>query len=128
QRYLVDERSGVGYVRIESFSKRTPAELDLALAAVQRVHARALVLDLRDNGGGLVRSAVAAADRFLDSGTILTQRVRGKPDQVARARGGNETHLPLAVLVNAHTASAAEILAASLQDNRRAIVVGSRSF
>jgi carboxyl-terminal processing protease len=128
ERYLVDEQSRIAYVRIENFSKRTPDQLDQALAAVRRVGARALVLDLRDDGGGALGSAIAAADRFLESGTILTMKKRGRPDQVMRAHAGVECQLPLAVLINANTASAAEILAASLQDNGRARVLGCRSF
>src|SRR6185295_6743454 len=104
ERYLVDPRTRVAYLRIESFSQRTPIDLQRALAVLRRVGARALVLDLRDNGGGALKSAIQVADQFLDSGTIVTTRTRGEPDRVQRAQRGRLTRLPMAVLVNANTA------------------------
>ena len=126
--WLIDPRSRVAFVRIENFSRRTPQEFDRALEAIRRVGARALVLDLRDDPGGLLESAVEVADRLLDSGAIVIIHERGKRDEVERADRAVSSRLPMAVLVNGFTASAAEVLGACLQDRRRAIVVGSRSY
>jgi carboxyl-terminal processing protease len=127
-RWLLDPGTRIAYVRIENFTARTPQEFDDALAALRRVDARALVLDLRDDPGGLLRSAVAVADRLLAEGPIVTVQTRGEHDEVAAAHASVATTVPLAILVNGSTASAAEVLAASLQDHHRGLVVGSRSF
>lgn len=119
---------GVAYVRIMSFTETVPAELDSALAAVGRSGARALIIDLRDNGGGLTTAATQAADRFLDSGVVVTFHGRQLPDEIRRAEAGVRSRLPLAILVNGGTASAAELFTAALQDHHRAVVVGSRSY
>ena len=91
----------------------------------------ALVLDLRNNPGGYLEAAVQACDLFLESGTIVT--VRGRDSSLIRERReatgpGTYSGFPMAVLINRFSASASEIVAASLQDNGRAIVVGERSF
>ena len=125
--YMADAKQRIGYVRIEHFAASTPVELDSAIAAVNRAGAVALVLDLRVNRGGLVRAALNVADRFLDSGTVFSFRYRDST-QVIPAEPGMITRLPVALLINGYTQSVAELVAASLQDNRRAVLIGSRSW
>jgi len=88
----------------------------------------ALVLDLRDNGGGATQAAIDVADRFLDSGVITRFVRRDTSEEAIVAHPGVATTLPLAVLINETSASASELVAAALQDNHRAIVIGARSF
>ncbi len=119
--------TAVGYVRITSFTEPTAAEFARALAAARGEGCRALIVDLRTNGGGLAASAIALADQLLDGGEVV--RFVGRDDEKRHvATPGGELELPLALLVGPQTASAAEVLAAALQDHRRAVVVGARSF
>ncbi|MBM4378677.1 MAG: S41 family peptidase [Deltaproteobacteria bacterium] len=125
----------IGHVRIRNFHERTDAQLQRTL---ERLRAEAggaglagLVLDLRNNPGGLLDQAVAVADRFLAGGlTVVTTRGRGsKPQAVYRSRERDtEPPYPLVVLVNAGSASASEIVAGALQDHRRAVVMGAQTF
>jgi len=91
--------------------------------------ARALILDLRENGGGLLQEAVNVASIFIPDGTIVSTHGRAQPRQVYLARGGAiPTRIPMVVLVNRDTASAAEIVTAALQDRGRAKVVGTHTY
>jgi hypothetical protein len=127
-RWILGDSVAVGYVRIDHFSLRTPAELDTVLADITRHGVRALVLDLRGDLGGAVAGACAVADRFLASGIVVRFESHHRAPKPYRVHSGHATALPLAVLIDEHTASAAEMVAACLQDHHRALVVGSRSF
>ncbi|MFF4606624.1 S41 family peptidase [Streptomyces sp. NPDC001339] len=112
-------------VRVASFAKGTG---DAVRRAVRRaLRAEGLVLDLRGNTGGLVAESVATASVFLDGGLVATYDVRGDQRALYAERGGN-TRLPLVVLVDGGTMSAAELLAGALQDRGRAVLVGSPTF
>jgi carboxyl-terminal processing protease len=132
--WLVEGEEPVALLRIDGFGEHTLAEFDAACAAIAagpRPHG--LILDLRGNPGGLLPVAVEICDRFLDAGVIVSTRGRGIGGQgtidVRRASEGNVfPGVPIAVLIDGLTASAAEIVAACLQDNRRATVIGTRSF
>jgi len=127
---LVDPAAGIGYVRISAFQARTAEDLRAALTRLAAGGMKALILDLRNNAGGLMDQAVAVADLFLDDGVILRQRGRSREyTEVyhATAKGTWNAELPLAVLVNEGSASASEILAGALQDHRRAVLVGTRT-
>lgn len=134
--WLLEDEPGIALVRIVSFGEHTAADLDAALATIDREAAdrlRGLVLDLRGNPGGLLGAAVDTCDRFLDEGVIVSTAGRrsGAAEAGVTRRAGPGAALagvPLAVLVDGLTASAAEIVAACLQDNRRATVVGSRTY
>ena len=132
--WFIEGEPGIGFVRITSFGVRPGAELDAAMAAIASAPAvRGLVLDLRGNPGGLLTAAVDVCDRFLDDGVIVAIRRRGVGDasvlEPRRAASGSAlAGVPIAVLVDGLTASAAEIVAACLQDHRRAVVVGRRTF
>ncbi len=124
----------VGYVRISTFDENTPSELRASIGRLRRESGGNLagfVLDLRNDAGGLLDSAIEVAAEFLDGGTIVTTRGRD-PDEnrayVAAPRGDLLRGTRIAVLINGATASAAEIVAGALQDNRRGTVMGTRSF
>ena len=120
----------IGYVRITSFAEKTVDELEHALKWLKEHDMRGLVLDLRDDPGGLLGSAVEICDMFIDSGTIVTTRRRdGQVNEAYDASGkGTFTDFPMAVVINGNSASAAEIMAACLQDHHRAAIVGQRSY
>lgn len=125
-------KGGVGYLRIKSFQSGTHSEL---LDHVKRLRAEAhgdlagVVLDMRNNPGGLVNEATAVADEFLSSGVIFTTRRRGQIVDDLRADGmGALRRGPVVVLVNEYSASAAELVAGALQDNKRASIVGAPTF
>ncbi|HVU03754.1 MAG TPA: S41 family peptidase [Polyangiaceae bacterium] len=123
---------GVGYVRIKQFQSGTHAEL---LAAVEKLRAEAkasvgaVIVDLRNDPGGLVDEASDVADEFLAGGVIYSTRHRGQTvDEVHAGRGGAFVDARVVVLVNEYSASAAELVAGALQDQKRATVVGARTF
>lgn len=121
-----------GYLRIATFNENTGRELETTIARLRRENPalKGFVLDLRNNGGGLLTAAIAVSDAFLDRGEIVSQRGR-KPDQIERysARPGDLTGgLPLVVLINYGSASASEIVAGALKDHERATLVGLTSF
>jgi len=124
---------GLGYIRIAAFQADTASDFERQLAQLQGASGkdlRGLVLDLRSNPGGLLTSAVQIADDLLDGGKIVSTRGRiPVSDTVFSATPGDRLHgAPLVVLVDAGSASAAEVLAGALADNHRARIVGSRTF
>jgi carboxyl-terminal processing protease len=120
----------IGYVRITSFGQRTADEVDKAMRGLLVGGMQGLILDLRDNHGGLLIPAVDVCDLFIASGEIVTTRGRdNKVRQHYQARGQRTLPgFPVAVLVNGYSASASELLAACLQDHHRAVIVGERSY
>ncbi len=119
----------VGYLRIIDFSSKTNAQVDQALASLHQSAIVALVLDLRGSPGGLLKQAVAIADRFLDKGVIVKVKDRETGEEVSQARDdGDEPSYPIVLLTDERTASAAEIVAGALKENGRATVVGHKSF
>jgi carboxyl-terminal processing protease len=126
-------KDGIGYLNINTFSGNVGDQTKAALVAIDKAtggHPLGYVVDLRSNPGGLLDQAVDVADDFLDSGEIVSQRGRTK-DDIERyyARPGDMAHgLPVIVLTDAGTASASEIVAGALQDHRRALVMGEKSF
>jgi carboxyl-terminal processing protease len=124
-------RDGVGYVDLVVFSQGSATELRQAVDSLRRAGARSLVIDLRGNPGGLLEEGVAVSDLFLDQGLKIVE-MRG------RARDANQTFvdqaaqrfaaIPIAVLVDSGSASAAEIVAGALQDHDRAVVVGTTTY
>ncbi|MDZ4762228.1 MAG: S41 family peptidase [Alphaproteobacteria bacterium] len=123
----------VGYVRISTFNERTAEGLDQALAAVRKDvkgNMKGLVLDLRDNPGGLLDQSIEVSSRFLNGGEVVSTRGR-RPEDIERynaRRGDRFPNIPVVVLVNNGSASAAEIVAGALQDRGRAKVVGVTTF
>ncbi|CCQ09958.1 Carboxyl-terminal protease [Pseudoalteromonas luteoviolacea B = ATCC 29581] len=124
---------GIGYIAITSFNNHTYHDVARHLSALKSNYGkrlRGLILDLRDNPGGTLNSAVAISDLFLDAGTIVTTKGRFfDANHIYQAQRGDLLKgAPIAVMINENSASAAEILAGALQDNRRALVMGARSF
>jgi carboxyl-terminal processing protease len=117
-----------GDLRLAAFRAGAAGVLRGQIRALERRGANGLVLDLRQNPGGLLDQAVAVASLFLDRGVIVSIAGAHNPREVYRARGGVATRLPLVVLVDRFSASSAEIVAAALQDNQRATLVGERTF
>src|SRR5216683_1247269 len=128
------EGKNIGYIRITSFNEQTDVGLANALKSLKQQADNKLigvVLDLRNNPGGLLDQAVAVSDAFLDKGEIVSTRGRRSDDaQRYNARHGAKpaSGLPIAVLINGGSASASEIVAGALQDHHRAILIGTRSF
>ncbi len=122
----------IAYVRVKQFQDGTHVELLRAagkLRAEPGAEIRGVVLDLRNNPGGLVDEAEGVADELLASGVIYTTRHRGRVMEESRAHdGGAFASLPIVALVNEYTASSAELVAGALQDNRRATIVGAPTF
>jgi hypothetical protein len=127
---IYDLKNGVGYIKMLSFQDSTLAELDAALDSFKEPEVKGLVLDLRGNPGGLLEVAVEAAKRFLAAGVIVgVENQDAKLSAIYQARPmGVICALPLVVLVDGDTASAAEVLAGALKDNDRARVVGQTTF
>jgi carboxyl-terminal processing protease len=127
------EGNNIGYVRITSFNEQTDVGLNNAMKNLKATANNKLigvVLDLRNNPGGLLDQAVAVSDAFLDKGEIVSTRGRRSDDaQRYNARPGDiAAGLPVAVLINGGSASASEIVAGALQDHHRAVLIGTRSF
>ncbi len=124
-----DRGCKVGVVRLSQFSSGAHAEVYAALRKLKKRGAQVFVLDLRDNGGGLVSEAQLIASAFLTDGPIVTTRGRAVKEQTLRATGDPIVpKAPMAVLVDGGTASASEIVTGALQDRGRAKVVGSETF
>lgn len=125
---------GFGYVRIAQFQEKTDDDLVKALATLRKENGgslRGLVIDLRNDPGGLLDQAVRVADHFLDDGQLIVYTEGREKDSKMRftARsGGKEAHYPIVLLINGGSASASEIVAGALQDHKRAVVMGTQSF
>jgi carboxyl-terminal processing protease len=118
----------IGYLNVMSFTSRTPDELAEAIAALEDQGMQGLVLDLRNNAGGLLRESIEISEAFLDGGVIVIEesRVSGR-EVIEDTAGGIATEVPMMVLVNNRTASAAEVVAGALQQNDRAQLVGQQT-
>ncbi|HEX9606910.1 MAG TPA: S41 family peptidase, partial [Gemmatimonadaceae bacterium] len=120
-----------GYLQLDSFSGRAPDDVDDALKKLRGMHAKRVILDLRANPGGSVTFAVQIASEFLPKNTVVFRtrgRKRGVDTTYVTKHDGDFRDLPLVVLIDERSASAAEALAGSLQDHDRALIVGRRSF
>ena len=119
----------LGYLQFTQFTQGSAGQLRAQVRRMLHDHATGLILDLRDNGGGLLAQAVAAASIFIEDGTIVTTRGRNQPTHVYLAKGNAiAPRIPVVVLVDHGTASSAEIVTAALQDRGRATVVGTHTY
>ena len=123
-----DEVKDIAYLRIRSFTRTTPQELEKALKDVTSAGAKGIILDVRSNPGGLLQETIQVADMFLDGGQIFYQQDRSGRETGATARSGTVTNAPVVILQDEFSASGAELLAGALQENGRAKVIGTRSF
>lgn len=125
---MLPSEAPLGYIQITSFTARTPEEFEQAVRELRDQGMVGLVLDLRDNYGGLLRESIDLAGEFLDGGIIIIEKSRQRGEQPEEdSVGGAVTDLPVVVITNERTASAAEVVAGALQQNDRAIVVGQRT-
>jgi carboxyl-terminal processing protease len=118
----------IGYVALTVFGRDTGSELTTALDRLQGQGARALILDLRDNGGGYLEAAVAVSSKFIPSGPIVSVESRASNITTLDADNTAISPLPLAVLVNGYTASASEITSGAIQDSSVGVIIGTKTF
>ena len=118
----------VGYIRLKQFTATAARDMRLAINDLEAKFPDGYVLDLRSNPGGLLASSVSIAREWLNEGTIVSTKTRDGIQDIKRATGRAITDKPLVVLVNEGSASASEIVAAALQDNHRALLVGQKTF
>lgn len=127
--YMLDHDKRIGYIRITAFSRDTAEVLKQALTELQKEDPKGLILDLRFNPGGLLTSAIEVADLFLPDGRIVSTQGRNTPERTWDAvKPGTFEGFPMVVLVNKYSASASEIVSASLQDHHRAVIIGERTW
>jgi carboxyl-terminal processing protease len=127
--YFVDEKDKIAYIRISSFMQETSADLKKTLEKLKADGTRGIIIDLRDNPGGLLSSAIEVCDLFLKEGVIVSTKGRNTQDKVYSASGDALLpEIPLVILVNGWSASASEIVSGCLQDHKRAVVIGERTF
>lgn len=120
---------GIGYIRLRQFGDDTDTAIRAATADLAKQGVTKIVLDLRDNPGGYLNSAVTVSSEFLDSGTVVEERSRHSESKTLVANpGGALTKVKLIILVNGGSASAAEIAAGALKDNGRATLVGEKTY
>jgi carboxyl-terminal processing protease len=126
-RVLADDER-IGYIQILRFTSRTPDEVAMALQELSTNDIGAIVLDLRNNSGGLLQEAIEVASIFLDGGVILYEKTRNGERAFEAEDEGRASEIPMAVLVNQGTASAAELVAGAVQDHDRGILIGQTTF
>jgi carboxyl-terminal processing protease len=127
--FMLNKDKKIGYIRITNFIQDTTDHVKDALEELQKEGMKGLILDLRDDPGGLLSAAVEISDLFVEEGKIVSTRGRNTTEKTFEAhKDGTFTGFPMAVLVNHNSASASEILSACLQDHDRAVVIGERSF
>ena len=126
---ILDRQTGLGYFQLTTFQKTTAQELDKALWHLHRNGMKSLVMDLRGNPGGLLTTSVEVADRFIAGGKIVSTKGRS-PDQnwTYSAHKSGTWQMPLIVLIDEDSASAAEIFAGAIRDHRRGYIVGNKSY
>jgi len=130
--FFVDPQNKIAYVRLVSFSKNAADEMRKTVAQLQKEGMRGLVIDLRNNPGGLLKGAVEISNLFLAEGRIVSTKGRNQKEEVYDVDPAHALlpgkDVPVAILVNRYSASASEILSAALQDHDRAVIVGERTY
>jgi carboxyl-terminal processing protease len=129
QARLADPELGVAYIKLACFQKTTARDLEAVLWDLYRQGMRSLIVDVRGNPGGLLSTAVEVADKFIDQGVIVSTRGRSpQEDFIYTAHQAGTWRMPLVVLVDQESASAAEIFAGAIRDHRRGTLVGQRTY
>jgi len=127
--FMLDEEKKIGYLRLTAFARDTTRELNEALGELKKAGMKGLVLDLRFNPGGLLSAATDISDLFIEEGKIVSTKGRNTPEKTWSAKKeGTFSGFPMVVLVNRFSASASEIVSACLQDHKRAVVIGERTW
>jgi carboxyl-terminal processing protease len=122
---------GIGYIKLVEFQEETGKELEKALDKLDKEGVESLILDLRDNPGGLLNSAVGVMDKFLDSDKVIVTTKGRRENQILEFKAHRKASYrdyPLVVIVNGGSASASEIIAGAVQDNNRGLIVGTKTF
>jgi len=120
---------GIGYIKIRTFGENTAEELEEALEELDKQNVRAYIIDLRNNGGGLVETSIDICSKFLpEESPVVTVKEKENFPVKYKSRGAGNSDLPLVVLVNEFSASASEITAGAMQDNKRGILIGTKTF
>ncbi|MEM5774269.1 MAG: S41 family peptidase, partial [Anaerolineaceae bacterium] len=126
---ITSQNEKVGIIQINIIAETTPEEVKTAVEDLLQRGAQYFILDLRNNNGGLLNAGIDTAGLFLKAGVVIEQQYSGKPVvQLSNGKDGPYTVLPLAVLINQYSASAAEIIAGALQGQQRAVVLGTHSY
>lgn len=125
---LASEAPAIGYVQILRFTSRTPDETTIALRNLVEANVRSLILDLRNNNGGLLQESINVAGQFVNGGTIVYEKTAAGERELTAADGSLIQGLPLVVLINNGTASAAELVAGAIQDRGRGILIGQTTY
>jgi carboxyl-terminal processing protease len=126
---LLPDQPTLGYIRLSRFSGESAGEVERAILSLQEQGAERLILDLRQNGGGLLDAAVEVGDHFLDEGVVLYQISRTEDEKIFMSTDETTAaDMPLVVLIDGGTASASEIVAGALQDRERAVLIGTTTF
>ncbi len=127
--FMLDRDKHIGYIRITAFGRDTAAEVKEAVEALQKEGLKGLIIDLRFNPGGLLSAAIEVSDLFISEGKIVSTKGRNTPERTWEAvKDGTFEGFPMVVLVNHYSASASEIFSAALQDHKRAVVIGERTW
>jgi carboxyl-terminal processing protease len=127
--FWLDQERGIACIRLTGFGRHTSSDLKKALETLGRDNIKGLIVDLRNNPGGLLSAAIEIADLFVETGRIVSTAGRSTPEQAWDAKkDGTYSGFPMAVLVNRYSASASEIVSACLQDHDRAVIVGERTW
>lgn len=127
--FMLDPKRRIGYIRLTAFSSDTAAQLQQVLTRLEAAKLRGLILDLRFNPGGLLSAGIEVSDLFVAEGRIVSTKGRNSPERTWDARKeGTFSGFPMVVLVNRFSASSSEIVAACLQDHKRAVVIGERTW
>jgi len=127
--FMLDHQNKIGYIRISAFSQHTDGAVRRAVAELLDQDMKGLILDLRSNPGGLLTSAVKICDMFIESGKIVSTEGRNSPKNLWSAeKEGTFPDFPMAILIDHYSASASEIVSACLQDHKRAVIIGERSW
>ncbi len=126
---MLDRSQGTAYFKLTCFEKTTSRDMDNALWSLHRDGMRSLIIDLRGNPGGLLVTAVEVADKFIDRGVIVSTHGRNpQEDFTYSAHGNGSWRVPLVVLIDQDSASAAEIFAGAIRDHHRGTIIGKRSY
>jgi carboxyl-terminal processing protease len=126
---MLDQESGIGYLKLTCFQKTTSRDMDAALWKLYRQGMKSLVMDLRGNPGGLLTAAVDVGDKFIDQGNIVSTKGRSPQENyVYTARAAGAWRMPLVVLIDGDSASASEIFAGAIRDHHRGVIVGVKSY
>lgn len=126
---MLEAQSGIGYLKLQSFTQSSAAEIKQSILALHQQGMRGLIVDLRGDPGGLLTAAIQVANEFLPGGLIVSTRGRTADDNMTeRANGQRAFKVPLVIVIDEDSASASEILAAAIQENGRGVIVGRRSY